>query len=86
MPRYGHLSSRYMSLLKLISKSGGVPCEKLPDAFYPEDILDADLRQASTKMAKALCQSCPVIESCFTYALETNQRHGVWGGSTADER
>ena len=86
MPRHGHLSSRYMGLLKLISASSGVPCEKLPNAFYPDDILDPELRQASTKMAKALCNSCPIIEACFTYALETNQRHGIWGGTTPDER
>ena len=86
MPSQGHLSSRYMSFLKLINDQGGVPCEKLPAAFFPEDIVDPDLRQASTKMAKALCKTCPIIESCFTYALETNQRHGIWGGTTPEER
>lgn len=86
MPSQGHLSSRYMSFLKLINEQGGVPCEKLPAAFFPEDIVDPDLRLASTKMAKALCKTCPIIESCFTYALETNQRHGIWGGTTPEER
>lgn len=86
MTSQGHLSSRYIGLLKLIRQSGGVPCEKLPHAFYPEDIIDPELRQASTKMAKALCQSCPIVEACFTYALETNQRHGIWGATTPDER
>ena len=86
MPNHGHLSSRYMSLLKLVNDKVGVPCEKLPAAFFPEDIVDPQLRAASTKMAKALCKSCPLIESCFTYALETNQRHGIWGGTTPEER
>lgn len=86
MRSQGHLSSRYMSFLKLINDQGGVPCEKLPAAFFPEDIVDPDLRLASTKMAKALCKTCPIIESCFTYALETNQRHGIWGGTTPEER
>jgi WhiB family transcriptional regulator, redox-sensing transcriptional regulator len=86
MPSQGHLSSSYMSFLKLINKQSGVPCEKLPAAFFPEDIVDPKLRSASTKMAKALCKSCPIIEACFTYALETNQRYGVWGGTSADER
>lgn len=86
MPSQGHLSSTYMSFLKLINEQSGVPCEKLPIAFFPEDIVDPELRSASTKMAKALCKSCPIIEACFTYALETNQRYGVWGGTSADER
>lgn len=36
--------------------------------------------------AKAVCQRCPVRWECLTYALETRQRHGVWGGLTAEER
>lgn len=36
--------------------------------------------------AKAVCRGCPVRWECLTYALETRQRHGVWGGLTAEER
>lgn len=36
--------------------------------------------------AKAVCRRCPVRWECLTYALETRQRHGVWGGLTAEER
>lgn len=36
--------------------------------------------------AKAVCRRCPVRWECLTYALETRQRHGVWGGLTPDER
>lgn len=86
MPSLGLLSSRYMSFLKLINEQNGVPCEALPDAFFPEDIVDPNLRSASTKMAKAMCKTCPIIEACFTYALETNQRHGIWGGTAPDDR
>ena len=38
------------------------------------------------KDAKALCQTCPIITECREYALEYDERHGVWGGLTAPER
>jgi WhiB family redox-sensing transcriptional regulator len=30
--------------------------------------------------------TCPVAEPCLEYALETNQRAGIWGGTTEEER
>jgi WhiB family redox-sensing transcriptional regulator len=35
--------------------------------------------------AKAVCDRCEVRSSCLSYALETMQ-HGIWGGTTTDER
>lgn len=36
--------------------------------------------------AKAICATCRVIEDCLEYALETNQRSGIWGGTSEKER
>jgi WhiB family transcriptional regulator, redox-sensing transcriptional regulator len=36
--------------------------------------------------AKAICGSCPVAEDCLRYALTTRQDHGVWGGTSEEER
>jgi len=36
--------------------------------------------------AKAVCRSCPALKPCLTFALETNQEAGVWGGTDEDER
>ena len=36
--------------------------------------------------ALAICSVCPVVEPCLEYALETNQRAGIWGGTTEDVR
>jgi WhiB family redox-sensing transcriptional regulator len=36
--------------------------------------------------AKAVCDVCPVIESCLEYAVSTREKDGVWGGMTARER
>ena len=75
-----------MRLLKLVNVNGGVPCDKIPHAFYPEDISDPELRAVATKAAKATCRACPIIEECFTFAIETQQKYGVWGGTSPDER
>jgi WhiB family redox-sensing transcriptional regulator len=82
-----HLSdTKYFALLRSIREADGVECEKYPDAFFPEDIDDPDKRAASVKLAKALCNACPIKDECFTYAIETNQRYGVWGGTLGHER
>src|ERR1700727_3078575 len=36
--------------------------------------------------AKAVCADCRVRRQCLQYALATHQIHGVWGGTTEDER
>lgn len=36
--------------------------------------------------AKAVCAGCPVAGECLTWAIETNQTDGIWGGHTPAER
>lgn len=36
--------------------------------------------------AKIVCRKCPVREECLTYALDTRQEWGIWGGLTSAER
>ena len=36
--------------------------------------------------AKAICDSCPVRLECLAFALERNEKFGVWGGLTEKER
>lgn len=49
------------------------------DLFYPE-------KGSSTRDAKTVCQHCPVIEECLSFALRTDQGWGVWGGRSERER
>ena len=51
-----------------------------PELFYPED--DEDPGEA----AKAICDVCPVRESCLEHAIVAREKIGVWGGYTARER
>ena len=36
--------------------------------------------------AKAVCRRCEVVEPCRSWAVESRQEDGVWGGQSADER
>lgn len=49
--------------------------------FFPEkEDLGAIVR------AKAVCSTCPVADICLSWAIETNQPDGIWGGHTPKER
>ena len=41
---------------------------------------------AQTRHAKVICSGCPVLQECGTWALETRQASGVWGGMSERER
>ncbi|MEA1902404.1 MAG: WhiB family transcriptional regulator [Actinomycetota bacterium] len=36
--------------------------------------------------AKAICATCPVADVCLSWAIESNQNDGIWGGHTPKER
>lgn len=54
-----------------------------PDLFFPEQGGDAADR---VRNAKKVCASCTVSKDCLAYALEHNERSGIWGGLTERER
>lgn len=37
------------------------------------------------KKAKRICKECPVRVECLTYAVDTNQKWGIWGGKNEKE-
>ncbi|TQM63385.1 WhiB family transcriptional regulator [Klugiella xanthotipulae] len=50
-----------------------------PEAFFPE-------KGGSTRDAKKICTSCEVRSQCLEYALENDERFGIWGGLSERER
>jgi WhiB family redox-sensing transcriptional regulator len=54
--------------------------------FFGEEGESELEKQARESRAKAVCQRCPVIEACLEFAMETNQKYGIWGGLTDKER
>lgn len=54
------------------------------DDFYPEGG-QRQVRIAYDR-ARVLCAECPVAQRCLEYALDNEERHGMWGGATPAER
>lgn len=50
-----------------------------PEIFFPE-------KGGSTREAKQVCQNCEVRDKCLQYALNNDERFGIWGGLSERER
>ena len=56
------------------------PCSQAdPDAWFPE-------KGGSTAEAKRICAGCDVREQCLEWALENQERFGIFGGKSERER
>ncbi|MDX1449778.1 MAG: WhiB family transcriptional regulator, partial [Acidimicrobiia bacterium] len=42
--------------------------------------------EVTEALAKKTCSRCAVRADCLSYAMETNQSEGIWGGLTPRER
>ena len=40
----------------------------------------------SMKLAKAICQTCPVIDDCRDHVTYNPERFGIWAGMTEKDR
>ncbi|ACU76310.1 transcription factor WhiB [Catenulispora acidiphila DSM 44928] len=43
-------------------------------------------RSERERLARELCDVCPVREECARFALAIGEEHGIWGGTTSQER
>jgi len=50
-----------------------------PEAFFPE-------KGGSTREAKRVCAKCDVRQACLEYALDHDERFGIWGGMSERDR
>lgn len=50
-----------------------------PEAFFPE-------KGGSTREAKRICSACSVQQECLQWALQNDERFGIWGGMSERER
>ena len=50
-----------------------------PEAFFPE-------KGGSTRDAKKVCMACEVRTECLEWAIDNDERFGIWGGKSERER
>jgi WhiB family redox-sensing transcriptional regulator len=60
-------------------KDDALCAETDPEAFFPE-------KGGSTREAKRVCAGCSVQAECLQYALDNDERFGIWGGLSERER
>lgn len=57
-------------------------CTQMPgDLFYPERG-----ERAKYAAAKKVCDSCPLMQTCRQWAIDTREPYGIWGGLTERDR
>ncbi len=64
---------------KLLWQERALCAQTDPEAFFPE-------KGGSTREAKRVCLGCDVRSECLEYALENDERFGIWGGLSERER
>lgn len=55
-----------------------------PELFFPIGTTGPSLLQVDE--AKAVCRRCDAVDECLSWALDSDQDAGVWGGLSEDER
>lgn len=49
------------------------------ETFFPD-------KGESSSTAKRICRRCPVRRPCLAYAMDLNERFGIWGAKSERER
>lgn len=78
-----NIERAYIELIKAIDDNEGVECAQVPDIFFPNEWEFGS--QRDVRLAKAICQRCPIRMQCLEYALKADE-HGIWGGLNLQER
>ena len=74
---------------QLSTEQNPVDLQKATDAWFPQKGGDAGKR---ARCAKAVCNGddgrppCPLLYTCREYAIEANEKYGIWGGMSEQDR
>jgi WhiB family redox-sensing transcriptional regulator len=55
-----------------------------PELFFP--VTSEGFGAYQVQRAVSVCHRCTVRAECLRYALNSRQKHGIWGGLTEQER
>jgi Transcription factor WhiB len=56
-----------------VTEWGTARCIGLTDLFFSE-------KKEKVRLAKDICEGCPIRHDCLIFALESGEAWGVWGG------
>lgn len=65
-------------------RGAGACAQADPDLFFPISSTGRAVQQIAK--AKTICAGCPVRQACLEFALEHDLAHGIWGGTTPEDR
>jgi WhiB family redox-sensing transcriptional regulator len=72
----------WLDLQKALERHGPVPCRSGdPDWWWP---VRTPVRGAA--WAVQACRRCGARQACLRYALAADERFGIWGGTSPEER
>ena len=77
-------ATEYLKLAKAIQNAPSAPPCMVTDPEIWFASKEDDI--ALPRVAKKLCNQCPVQAECLEYAMNVKEQHGVWGGLTVTER
>jgi WhiB family redox-sensing transcriptional regulator len=55
-----------------------------PDLFFP--IATGVVAAKQVTKAQRICADCRVQKQCLDFAMKTGEVHGIWGGTTPEDR
>lgn len=57
------------------------------ETMYPDpEEMAPDVYADAVTFAKMICDGCPILTKCLGGAIQRGEKHGVWGGTTPEER
>jgi WhiB family redox-sensing transcriptional regulator len=55
-----------------------------PEIFFP--VSGKGLSRPQIDRARGICAGCQVRGECLDYAMTSGEMHGIWGGTTPEDR
>jgi hypothetical protein len=74
----------WLALQARLEDAGTVPCQESDVAAWWPDT--RELKSPATRGAIAGCRRCPAQIPCAEYAVAADERFGVWGATTPQDR
>jgi hypothetical protein len=76
--------AEWLTLTHVLEEVGAVACQTTdPDVWWPDRKRP---HSPPTSTAVAACRACPAAEPCLAYAVAADERFGIWGGTTPEDR